>query len=194
MNAENRMSATEYKRRMSGMRSKFSGQRFEDRLEAAFRWYEQNGIMRVRKTPEPMKPISPKQRDGRFLAIYTKPAQVDFSGTILGGMSIRFEAKETATARFERSRLSPEQMDDLEAHEQLGALCFVLLAFGDDDFYRVPWRVWRDMKEIYGKVSVRKEDIAEYRIRSDRGMIEILDGITISDDDDRVRISVNRCD
>ena len=90
MNAENRMSATEYKRRMSGMRSKFSGQRFEDRLEAAFRWYEANGIMRVRKTPEPMKPISPKQRDGRFLAIYTKPAQVDFSGTILGGMSIRF--------------------------------------------------------------------------------------------------------
>ena len=181
MNPENTMTAEEYRHRLAGARSKYSGQRFEDRIEASLHWYETAGLMRVRKTPEPMKPIK-ALRDGRFVAVFTKPAQVDFSGTLAGGISIRFEAKQTETDRLQRSRLSLEQLDDLGRHDELGAICFILACFGDDRFYRIPWANWRDMKEIYGRQYLKESDIEEFRLpETSFGLIEILHGLRKED-------------
>jgi recombination protein U len=116
-------------------------------------------------------------RNGQFLAHYVKPAQVDFCGTMAGGRSVRFEAKQTSTDRFERKRLTDEQMDDLRDHQQLGALCFVLLCFGFDHFYRVPWKVWENMKTIYGRQYVTEKDVQQFRIPYTSGVIKILHGI-----------------
>jgi recombination protein U len=124
-----------------------------------------------------MKPLGPKQAGGRFTAVYTKAAQVDFSGTMRGGRSVRFEAKQTDSDRFERKRLTDEQMDDLRGHEKLGALCFVILCFGFDHFYRVPWRIWDDMKATFGRQYVTEADLPEYRIPYTAGVIKILSGI-----------------
>ena len=121
--------------------------------------------------------LGPKQAGGRFTAVYTKAAQVDFSGTMRGGRSVRFEAKQTDSDRFERKRLTDEQMDDLRGHEKLGALCFVILCFGFDHFYRVPWRIWDDMKGIFGRQYVTEADLPEYRIPYTAGVIKILSGI-----------------
>ena len=126
----NTMSAEEYRRMIAGARSRIAGQTFEDQITASLVWHEERGILKAAKTPEPMKPIGPKQKGGRFTAVYVKAAQVDFSGTMRGGRSVRFEAKQTDTDRFERKRLTDEQMDDLRGHEKLGALCFVICCFG----------------------------------------------------------------
>ena len=184
----NTMSAEEYRRMIAGARSRIAGQTFEDQITASLVWHEERGILKAAKTPEPMKPIGPKQKGGRFTAVYVKAAQVDFSGTMRGGRSVRFEAKQTDTDRFERKRLTDEQMDDLRGHEKLGALCFVICCFGFDHFYRVPWRIWDNMKATFGRQYVTEEDLREYRIPYTAGVIKILSGIVKPDDGDLVYV------
>lgn len=169
--------AARYKRQLAGARARVAGNAFEDVIEASCKWYEMHDILKATKTPEPMKPISKPNAKGQFIAVYTKKAQVDFSGTMIGGRSVRFEAKETTTDRFERSRLTDKQMDDLRDHQRVGALCFVLLCFGFSDFYRVPWGVWDNMKQIYGRQYVTEEDLKQYRIPFASGVIKFLHGL-----------------
>ena len=165
-----------YKKKLAGAKAKAQGYFFEQQIESSLRWYESKGTMKAEKTPEPMKPIKPMGKNGQFLACYTKRAQADFCGTMKGGRSIRFEAKQTYSDRFERRRVKEEQMNDLREHERLGALCFVLLCFGNDRFYRVPWNTWENMKEIFGRLYVTESDIKEYRIPYE-GTIRILEGL-----------------
>ena len=162
------------KRRFIGAQNRVSGMFFENMIEKALVWHEDRGLMRVRKTPEPMKPIRQVNKQGQFLACYVKKAQVDFSGTLSGGRAIRFEAKQTDTDRFTRDRLTEDQMKDLEESEQLGALCFVLICFGFDHVYRIPWSVWRDMKTVFGRKYVTEEDVSKYRVPNKGGIIQIL--------------------
>lgn len=169
--------AQRYKRQIIGARSRVAGDMFEKQIAGSLLWHFDRGLLKSTKTPEPMKQIGPKGKDGRFLAHYEKKAQVDFSGTMRGGRSVRFEAKQTETDRFDRSRLTDEQMDDLRDHQKLGALCFVMLCFGLDHFYRVPWQVWENMKQIYGRQYVTEEDVKQFRIPYTAGVIKILHGI-----------------
>ena len=169
--------ADRYKRRIAGARARVAGATFENMIEASLRWHFDRGILKAEKTPEPMSPIRPMGQGGRFLAHYDKKAQVDFCGTMYGGRSVRFEAKQTDTDRFDRKRLTDEQMLDLRDHQKLGALCFVLLCFGFNHFYRVPWKVWENMKTIYGRQYVTEKDLQRFRIPYTSGVIKILHGI-----------------
>ncbi len=164
-----------FKSQIQGAQNRAAGLFFENLLEKSLRWYEDEGLMKVTKTPEPMKPIRPMNKSGQFIACYTKQAQVDFSGTITGGRSIRFEAKQTDTTRFTRNRLSEEQMNDLEKHSQLGALCYVIICFGFDHVYRIPWTTWRDMKKVFGRQYVNEKDVEEYRDPCKNGIFKIID-------------------
>ena len=175
--AINHVEAQRYKRQIAGARSRVAGEFFERQIEGSLQWHFDRRLLKANKTPEPMKQIGPKGKDGRFLAHYEKKAQVDFCGTMYGGRSVRFEAKQTDTDRFEHKRLTDEQMDDLRDHQKLGALCFVLLCFGADHFYRVPWQVWEAMKEIYGRKYVTEKDVQQFRIPYISGVIKILHGI-----------------
>lgn len=171
------MDAAQYKRRIAGARSRVAGDAFENMIGASLQWYFDRGILKADKTPEPMKPISKPNAKGQFLACYTKKAQVDFSGTMIGGRSVRFEAKETDTVKFERSRLTGKQMDDLREHQQLGALCFVLLCFSFTHFYRVPWDVWENMKALYGRQYVTEKDVQQFRIPYTAGIVKFMHGL-----------------
>lgn len=175
--AINHAEAKSYKRQIAGARSRVAGEIFERQIEGSLRWHFDRGLMKADKTPEPMLPISKPNKRGQFLAHYEKKAQVDFCGTMYGGRSVRFEAKHTDTDRFERKRLTDEQMDDLRDHQKLGALCFVLLCFGFENFYRVPWQVWADMKRIYGRQYVTEKDVQQFRIPYTAGVLKILHGI-----------------
>ena len=155
-----------YKRQIAGARSRIAGEIFENQIEGSLRWHFDRGLLKSTKTPEPMKPIRPMGKAGQFLAHYEKKAQVDFCGTMYGGRSVRFEAKQTDTDRF-----------DLRDHQKLGALCFILLCFGYDRFYRVPWQVWEHMKEIYGRKYVTEKDVQQFRIPFTSGVLKILHGI-----------------
>lgn len=149
--------------RIGGKRAKSNGEHFEALIEAACNFYKSMGAAFIEKTPEPMKPLKPL-RPGQFLAVYTKQAQPDYKGTLKGGRAVVFEAKHTASGRIEKSRVTDEQAAALDFHNALGAACFVLVSFRFDRFYRVPWTIWRNMSEHFGKVSVNETDLKPYEI------------------------------
>lgn len=151
------------KRQWQGKKSRNYGKRFEERLDAAFEYYQRKGLADIEKTPEPMRPIK-NLGDGRFVAVYVKKAQADYKGTVKGGRTYVFEAKYTEKDRLEQSRVTEEQTRYLDRHQELGARCFILAGFSSGDVYRVPWDVWKNMKEAFGRKYVTERDLNPYRV------------------------------
>lgn len=172
------------KRSQQGLQSRRAGESFESVIDASLQWYQQRGVACVEKTPEAMKPLSKPNRNGQFLACFTKAAQPDFKGTLAGGRGVVFEAKHTDGDRIEYSRLTKEQADRLDLHHRLGAVAFVLVSFGLRDFYRIPWEVWRDMKDIYGHKHMKEPECEPYRVHYMAGVLKMLGGVV--DDDESV--------
>lgn len=162
---------------INGKRSRVAGEAFERYIQAACDWYRENGAADIEKTPEPMKPLRPPNSKGQFLACFTKQAQPDFSGTLNGGRAIKFEAKHTDDDRIQRSRLSDEQMGELERHHRMGAVAFILVSFSLQQFTRIPWPVWRDMADAYGRKYITREEAKKYAVPCVAGTIKLLDRI-----------------
>lgn len=170
-------------RSQKGLQSKRAGEYFEGLIAASLNWYKDKGVAFVEKTPEPMRPLRPPNRQGQFLACYIKAGQPDFKGTLTGGRAVVFEAKHTDSDRIEQSRLTDEQVASLTKHHSLGAAAFVMVSFGLQDFYRVPWEVWRDMKGIYGRKHMKQDELEPYRVQYIAGVIKLLEGIELEYDD-----------
>ena len=162
---------------LRGKQARAAGGHFENMISASCAYYLSRGLAKIEKTPEPMKPLGAKNRQGKFMACYTKQAQPDYGGTLKGGRSIYFEAKHTDDDRIEQRRLTKEQCDDLEAHHKLGAIAFVLVSFELRAFYRVPWPIWRDMAEIYGRKYIRRDELKPYEVPVVAGYIKMLDNL-----------------
>jgi len=111
-----------------------------------------------------MKPLRKANQLGQFLACFTKAAQPDYKGTMMGGRSVVFEAKHSDKPRIEMNRVTDEQMAALDKHQQLGAICFVLVSIALEKFYVVPWEVWRRMPQLIGKKSMNENDLLPYII------------------------------
>ena len=173
---EDRMKRDEH--RAQGLANKREGEAFEFHIEAALLRYKEAGIAEIEKTPEPIKQIGRKNHKGQFLACYAKRAQPDFKGTLHGGRSIVFEAKSTRQDRISQGAVTDDQRDRLERHNKLGALAFVIVSMNLQDFYRIPWEIWRDMKQIYGHKSMNRDELEPFRIEWRDGMIQLLDGLT----------------
>ena len=163
------------KRVAQGRKSKATGAAFESYIDATVEHYKRIGIADIQKTPEPMKPLrtAPGQ-PGKFIAVFTKQAQADYKGILMGGKSIMFEAKHTDTATMPYGRLSIEQIDNLRSYDKFGAVCFILVSFNFKNFYRVPWVNWRDMKELYGRKHLKESDIQEFKVKFESGIINFL--------------------
>ena len=163
------------KRQAQGKASRAKGLRFEERLDAAFEAYKVQGIASVEKTPEPMKVLRPIGK-GRFEACFVKKAQPDYEGTIHGGRSLMFEAKYTDKDRMDKNRVRPEQSDYLDERAALGAWCYVLAGFSTGNVYRIPWRVWSEMKERFGRKYITEADVINYRVQeTPDGRLLLLD-------------------
>lgn len=170
------MSMNKTQRSQRGLLSRRNGELFENIIAASLIWYEDKGVSCVEKTPEPMKPLRAPNNRGQFLACYVKAGQPDFKGTITGGRSVVFEAKHTDSDRIEYSRLTDEQIERLRKHHRLGAAAFVLVSFGLQDFFRIPWEVWEHMKDIYGRKYIKAAELEQYRVQFIAGVIKLLDG------------------
>lgn len=120
------MSSQKPSRSFQGRVNHAQGQLFEGRIEAALRRYQQRGEAVVEKTPEPMRPLQ-RLEGGRFLAVFEKPAQPDYKGTLRGGRAVVFEAKHTSTGRMTQDRVTGEQAKRLDQHQRAGGtlLCGV---------------------------------------------------------------------
>ena len=86
--------------RTQGMVNRAQGKLFEERIDAALAYYDRLGVASVEKTPEPMRPLK-RLSEGRFVAVFEKPAQPDYKGTLQGGRAVVFEAKHTTTGQME---------------------------------------------------------------------------------------------
>lgn len=155
-------------RQWQGKVNRAKGQAFEKRLDDAFGYYADKGFANIEKTPEPMRTIKPygDRKFGQFIAVYSKKAQPDYKGTLKGGRSIMFEAKYTDSDRMMKNRVSKEQTDYMDSHFALGARCYVIIGFTSGEVYRIPWDVWQNMKEIYGRKYLKETDVQKYKIKS----------------------------
>lgn len=168
-----REGAEHYRAVANGRRSKAAGEFWESMIEATCRWYSDRGIAEIAKTPEPMHPIR-RLRDGQFVAIFTKMAQPDYKGTLAGGRAVVFEAKHTDAGRLLRNAISTEQEKQLDRHMALGAECFVMISFDFQRYFKVPWVVFRDMKQHYGRKYITPEDLIGYEIYYSNGILNFL--------------------
>ena len=162
---------------LRGKANRAAGTLFEQLIDQSCIWYAEHGIAVIEKTPEPMRPISKPNRAGQFTACYTKQAQPDYKGTLHGGKSIVMEAKHTDSDRITFDRLSQEQRRELAAYDAMGAVAIILVSFGMQWFYCVPWHVWRDMKIRYGRKYLKPDDLSLFRIVYTGGRLDFLQGI-----------------
>lgn len=166
--------AQRYKAAIAGRRSRAAGEMWENMIEAACQHYRLKGVAEITKTPEPMKPLGRPNSRGQFTACYTKQAQPDYKGTLAGGRAIVFEAKHTDSDRLQQSVVSEEQEKQLDRHMALGAECFVLVSFGFQQFFKVPWEVFKNMKQNYGRKYITAEDVQTYKVRYIGGVLQFL--------------------
>ena len=76
-------------------------------------------------------------------------------------------------------RLTQEQLNSLSEHDRLGAAAFILVSVELQDFYRVPWGVWRDMRKLYGHKHMNKAELEPFRVQYIAGVLKLLEGIEL---------------
>ena len=119
-------------RALQGARSRAQGGQLEERIEASCTRLAEAGRADISKTPEPMRPVSQPNKTGQFRAVYTKKAEPDFKGVMLGGRAVMFEAKSTGTGRLNKDRVLPDLLRDIPTMDdidQLSCASDVLTAF-----------------------------------------------------------------
>lgn len=168
MQIDQRRARQQYQNKVNNAQGHF----FEGAIKAACALYSERERADIDKTPEPFRVLE-KSRDGIFKGRFTAHAQPDFQGTLDGGRSIVFEAKYTTTDRMKRDVLTAEQQNALERHDRRGALAAVCAGIGNDFFF-VPWEIWRDMKQLFGRQYVTAADLEPWRVRFN-GAILFLD-------------------
>lgn len=155
-----------------------NGSSFEELLSASLNYYYEKGYACIEKTPEPMRPIQ-NLKDGTFKAVYTKKAQPDYKGVLLGGQAVIFEAKYTSKAQIDQRVVTPAQTECLDNYQAMGARCFVAVCIQDINFFRVPWDVWRGMKKITGHQYMTLDNLEKYRVRYRNGVLLLLEGMEL---------------
>lgn len=168
-------------RQLAGRRSNAAGNMFEGMLSAACNYYREKGDAIIEKTPEPMRPIKPygERSRGQYIACFEKQAQPDYKGVLCDGRAIIFEAKHTDKDRIQESVITETQRQNLDDFQEMGAQCFVMVSIGFQKFFRVPWEVFRDMKNRYGRKYMKVDELEAYKIKQYRGVLLILEGVEI---------------
>lgn len=170
------------RRQYIGMMSQAAGKNWEAIIEESCTYYRDRGIADIEKTPEPMKVLR-DLGNGRFIACFVKSAQADYKGFMHGGRAVNFEAKHTDADKLLKSCVTSEQDERLERTYQYGGHAFVLVSFGLRLFYRIPWAVWRSMKERFGHKYITPQEAEPYRLRiGGLGILMFLENLQESEE------------
>lgn len=110
-----------------GMSYANRGMDFEALIEFSNRQYETQGLAVINKRPTPVKIIQ-KLAGGWIKGFVEKQSTVDFDGTVRGGRSIVFEAKQVKSeTRFDLRNIEQHQVDYLAKCHKMGGISFVLI-------------------------------------------------------------------
>lgn len=156
-----------------GSHSLESGKLFENQIETACRHYEEDNRASVAKIPEPFRVIK-KLAAGRANVQFLRHADPDFMGAVSKGRCIVFEAKYTSKDRLETRALTGRQWQALERYWKMAAFAGVCCGI-QNKYYFVPWAVFRDMKNIYGRQYVTQEDLNPYEVKCTGHAVLFLD-------------------
>ena len=162
-------------RSLRGAQNRKEGEVFEELIEKACSVYKDRHIANIEKTPEPMKILRP-MGEGKFLSCFTKSAQPDFKGTLMGGRSICFDAKSTCTGKIPVSALTDEQIDSLTEYTILEALTGVLCCYDFNTFAFIPFDIFMKAKELNGHKHWTAEEAEEYAVYVKNGWLNFLEG------------------
>lgn len=169
-----------YNRSILGRAARADGAYFEDMIIQSAKYYENRGISVIDKTPEPMRVLKPYDRSkGKFIACFAKQAQPDFKGILQDSTMILFDAKHTDKDRIRREVVTAEQEECFERYQKLGAGCFLVVSLGFENYYRIPWTVFRDMQKIFGHKYMNEQEMSPYRISYSGGVLRFLDGLKL---------------
>lgn len=170
------------RRQYIGRRSKEAGETFERWIESACQYYLDLDIAHIEKTPEPFH-ITGTLPQGKVVGYYEKKGQPDYKGILCDGTGIMFEAKHTDSDRIKQEVVTDKQWESLDIYEKFGAHCFVMVSMGLTKFYRVPWKVWKQMKELFGRKYMTEVDLEPYQLKERCCTILILEGVELRDED-----------
>jgi recombination protein U len=149
-----------------GAVSRSQGMLHEKMIEAGCQYYRQIGRAYIVKEPEPFRVIKKDKRSGRAMIQFVRHAQPDFHGTLKDGLSIVFEAKHTQSDKIKQDVITPEQAASLTMQERLGAAAFVCVGI-DNRAFMVPWSVFINMKDFFGRKYATAEDLSPYEVVQD---------------------------
>lgn len=133
------------------------GKFFEDMINGACKFYNENKIAKIEKISEPFRVLK-KKGEGKFEGRFIANADPDFQGTLKDGYSIVFECKYTSTDIFKLSVISDNQKKSLDEHLQLGAFVYLAISIKDRYFF-VPWGFFRNDKK-----SFRADDLKFFEV------------------------------
>ena len=54
-----------------------------------------------------------------------------------------------------------------------------VISIGFENYYRVPWDVFRDMKQIFGYKYMDESNLEQYKIKYSNGVVKFLDGLEL---------------
>ena len=177
-----------YKAQIIGRNSKKSGETFERWISTACKFYLNKGFAHIEKTPEPFH-ITGKDMNGVVRGYYEKKGQPDYKGILCDGTGIMFEAKHTDSDRIKQSVITETQWESLDIYEQFGAHCYVMVSIRLESFFRVPWSVWKNMKELFGHKYMNETELEAHRIGQDQCTILLLEGIELKNENTKDSVS-----
>ena len=190
MNKTERILAADYRRINNGdtdletvqrnRQSNDRGRNFENLLMKGAQHYALNEIAIINKVYEPYICLK-LQDNGKFTGRFTGRAEPDFKGVLKGGRAIAFEAKSTQKDKMFQSVLTSEQSQWLDEQNAMGAVTYVCINI-KNKFYTLPWFIWKNMKEKYGRKYITPEDIYMYEVIFDGSVrfLEYKNGATIT--------------
>lgn len=154
------------KRSFQSLKNNAQGCFFEKEIERACNYYREKNIANIHKVPEPFRVLK-KLPAGKFTGQFLRKAEPDFKGCFMNGQCIVFECKYTSQDKIQRSILSENQNAELERNNNLKSIAAVCICFAEgltERYFFVPFEVWLNMENYFGKKSVTAEDLKDFEI------------------------------
>lgn len=151
------------------------GKGFEELIEATNLQYKTKGVAIVQKIATPIKVISEYGKSD-LKAVYDKKSTLDFRGTVVGGISISFDTKETEeTEGLPLKNLATHQYQYIKDALNFGEVSFLLVSFKTlGEFYAVrgeevvtSWEEWKANPRKRGFNIIPKSKMI--RVKSNEG-------------------------
>lgn len=154
------------------------GNAFESLIDRGCDYYRKQNIGCILKTPEPFRAIQ-RVKGGKVIGFYEKKAQPDYKGILYNGQCIIFEAKSTVKDRICQNVVTKVQTEILDEHAAYHAMCYVIVSIKGTHFFRIPWKIWKTMKAIYGRKYMTARDLEAFSIQERNGILLFLEGVFV---------------